>query len=103
CWQTLCATVPGFSPLREDRVVLAGVRDVEAGERQRLDRSAIHLVDPRDVRRLPEQVDRLEAKRVSLHVDLDVLDPAHGRANEYAVAPGITPDELIAAVRAVAR
>lgn len=103
CWQTLCATVPGFSPLPEDRVVLAGVRDVDAGERERLDRSAIHRVDAQDVGRLPEHLDRLQAKRISLHVDLDVLDPGHGRANEFAVPPGITPDELVAAARAAAR
>ena len=103
CWQTLCATVPGFAPLPEDRVVLVGVRDVEVGERARLDRSAIHRIDAQDVGRLAEQLGRLDAKRISLHVDLDVLDPAHGRANEFAVPPGITPDELIAAARTVAR
>jgi len=103
CWQKLCATVPGYLPLREDRVVLVGVRDVEAGERERLDRSAIHRVDAKDITRLPERLERFRAKRISLHVDLDVLDPAYGRANAYAVAPGISPEELVAAVRAVTR
>jgi arginase len=103
CWQTLCATVPGFVPLREDRVLLACVRDVEAGERDRLDRSAIHRVNARDIGHLADQLERLRADRISLHIDLDVLDPAHGRANQYAVAHGITPDELIDAVGAIAR
>jgi arginase len=103
CWQTLCATVPGFTPLREERVLLAGVRDVESGERERLERSAIHRVDARDIGRLADQLEHLPAERITLHVDLDVLDPAYGRANEYAVAPGITPDELIGAVGAVTR
>jgi arginase len=103
CWQTLCATVPGFIPLREERVLLAGVRDVEAGEGERLDRSAIHRVEVRDVARLADQLEHLQAERISLHVDLDVLDPAYGRANKYVVAPGITLDELIGAVGAVAR
>ena len=40
--------------------------------------------------------------RTSLHVDLDVLDPAFGMANQYAVGPGIGPDDLLEAVRAVA-
>ena len=103
CWQTLCATVPGFAPLPEDRILLAGVRDVEPGERERLDRSAIHRLDARDIGRLPALLDRLPAQRISLHVDLDVLDPSQGRANEFAVPPGIAADELVAAVRAVAR
>ena len=103
CWQTLCATVPGFAPLPEDRILLAGVRDVEPGERERLDRSAIHRLDAGDIGRLPALLDRLPAQRISLHVDLDVLDPSQGRANEFAVPPGIVADELLAAVRAVAR
>jgi arginase len=103
CWQTLCAAVPGFIPLPEERVVLAGVRDMEAGERERLDRSAVHRVEVRDVVRLAEHLEHLQAERISLHVDLDVLDPTYGRANAYAVSPGITPDELVGAVAAVAR
>jgi arginase len=103
CWQTLCATVPGFVPMPEARVVLAGVREVEAGERTRLQRSAIHRVDATDIGRLPECLQRTHAHRISLHVDLDVLDPAYGQANEYAVPPGITPDELVGAVTAVVR
>jgi len=102
CWQTLSATVPGFVPLREDRILLAGVRDVEAGERDRLERSAIHRIDARDVDGLGEQLERIRAERISLHIDLDVLDPAYGQANRYAVAPGITPDELLVAVGVVA-
>jgi len=60
-------------------------------------------VDAEDIGRLPAHVERLRAKRISLHVDLDVLDPAHGRANEFAVAPGISADELVAATRTIAR
>jgi arginase len=100
CWQALCATVPGFAPLAEDRVILAGVRDTEPAERVRLDRSAIHRVDAGVIGILPEHLGRLQATRISLHVDLDVLDPAHSRANEFAVSPGISADELVTAARA---
>lgn len=103
CWQTLCATVPGFTPLPEDRVLLAGVRDVEEGERERLERSAIHRVDAEDITHIADPLERVHAERISLHIDLDVLDPAYGCANEYAVPPGITPDALIETASAVAR
>jgi arginase len=99
CWQALCATVPGFAPLAEDRVILAGVRDTEPAERVRPDRSAIHRVDAGVISSLPEHLGRLQATRISLHVDLDVLDRAHGRANEFAVSPGISADELVTAAR----
>jgi arginase len=103
CWQRLCATVPGFSALREDRIVLGGVRDVEAGERERLSRSKVHHVEVQDIGRLGHRLERVQAERISLHIDLDVLDPIYGRANGYAVGPGITPEELVAAVRTVVR
>lgn len=100
CWSGLCGSVPGFSPLPADRVVLIGARDVEPGERQRLDASEIVELGPGDTGRLASSLP--SAKRVSLHVDLDVLDPRHGRANQYAVPPGLSPDEILGAVRTVA-
>jgi arginase len=103
CWQTLCATVPGFTPLRQDAVLLAGVRGMEAGERKRLDRGTIRCVGPSHVGCLADLLAHFEADRISLHVALDVLDPAYGHANRYAVPPVMTPDELIAAVSALAR
>jgi arginase len=99
CWAGLCATVPGFEPLPADRVVLVGARDVEPAERRRLDASAVTELGPRELGRLEGVLGA--AVRVSLHIDLDVLDPAFGQANQYAVPPGISPDELLDAVRAV--
>ncbi len=100
CWRTLCATVPGFAPLAAGRVVLAGARDVDAGERERLDRSDVVELAPAEIGRLGEALPAGE--RVSLHLDLDVLDPSVGRANAFAVAPGIDRGELLDAARAVA-
>ena len=98
CWAALCATVPGFAPLPADRVVLVAARDVDAGERARLDASPVTELGPADIGGLAQVLP--DAGRVSLHVDLDVLDPAHGRANAFAVGPGIAPAQLLDAVRA---
>jgi arginase len=97
CWAALCATVAGFEPVAADRVVLVGGRDVEAAERVRLNAAGVVQLAATD--RLAASLP--SAERVSLHVDLDVLDPAFGRANRYAVAPGLSPDDLLAGVRAV--
>jgi len=95
CWTSLCASVPGFSPVPADQVVLVGVRDLEPAERSRLDASAIAEIEHGELAGLPLP------ERVSLHIDLDVLDPAYGRANQYAEAPGLNPDELLEVVRTV--
>jgi arginase len=100
CWRAACATVPGFVPLPAGDVVLVGVRDAEPGERDRLDRSSVVEVGPGAVASFGEALPG--PRRISLHVDLDVLDPAHGKANAYAVAPGLSPDEVLGAVRTVA-
>jgi arginase len=100
CWAALCASVPGFAPLPAERVVLVGARDLEAAERARLDASAVVQLGPGEEGALAE---RLPATgRLSLHLDLDVLDPAYGQANRWAVPPGLSPDALLGAVRAVA-
>jgi len=99
CWTGLCGTVAGFAPMPAERVVLAGVRDVEPAERRRLDASDLIELGPGAVARLGTALP--PAERTSLHIDVDVLDPAFGLANQYAAPPGISPADLLDAVRAV--
>jgi arginase len=97
CWTALCATVPGFKALPADQVTLVGARGADGAERARLDASAVTQVAAADVDGLPDALPF--ADRLSVHVDLDVLDAAHGRANAYAAPGGITPAQLTRAVR----
>ena len=104
-WTALRETIPGFAPVPEEHVVLAGARDLEPYQRARLGRSA----RPRGARRVRARgrsrrrstscAGRVE--RVYLHVDLDVLDSRAGRANEYAAPGGPGPDVVVGAVDAV--
>jgi arginase len=103
-WRALRETIPGFTPVPEDRVLVAGVRDLEPYQRDRLERSGLRTLPgafaPTALRAalepLAEQVDR-----VYLHVDLDVLDVREGRANEYAASGGPTLATVLDAVDAV--
>jgi arginase len=103
CWRTLCASIPGFAPVAEEDVVLAGVRDIDPGEAERLRRGAVTAVrGGREPGRFDvDAVDRAVAGlavRVAglyLHLDLDVIDPRFGSANEYATPGGLTPDEVL--------
>jgi len=102
-WRALRETVPGFRVVAEANVVLVGVRDVDELEQERLDASAIHVVPPADAARADETLDQLRKRvdAVYLHLDLDVLDPAEGRANEYASPGGLAAadvEELVGAV-----
>jgi arginase family enzyme len=52
------------------RVVMFGVRDVEGGERVLLERQGVGTVD-----RPGALADLLDARKVFIHLDLDILDP----------------------------
>jgi len=92
-WETLRATIPGHEPVPEEHVVLAGARDLEPGEQERLTSGAVLRAQASD---LAEQLDTLRERvaNVYLHIDADVLDPSVGRANRYACDRGFTLEEL---------
>jgi len=103
-WRALRETIPGFAAVPEEDVVLAGVRDLEPYQRERLAASAVRTVPGAlDRAALGEALDRLHESvtRVYLHVDLDALDAGAGRANAWAAPGGPSADALVAAVAAV--
>src|SRR4051794_7567290 len=98
-WRALRETIPGHRPLPEAEVVLAAVRDLEPYQRERLEGSAGKVVPGAlNVERFDEAMAGLAARRLYLHVDLDSLDPAEGRANPYAAAGGPSLERLLACI-----
>lgn len=108
CWVRMCGTIPGFTPVPERSVLLAGARDLDGAERKRLEASGVTTLRAGDV----VEDGRLEAAlepvlrdvdTVYLHVDLDVLDPDVARANMYPAPGGLTVDAVREVVRAAGR
>ncbi len=105
CFTTLARGVAGHVPVLSERVVLVGVRDVDAGEEERLRHSQIARVPAHGpAGELAAALDALAGRvpAAYVHLDLDVLDPAEGRANPYATAGGMSLGDLRAALAAVA-
>lgn len=106
CFKRLAAAIPWFTPLPPSRTMLAGARDYSPGEREELFNDGVPLVEPANL--TEPNVDRWfsamaqDATRLVVHVDLDVLDPKHGRANEFAADGGFSPDEILRII-AIAR
>jgi len=103
-WQQLLTDVPGRRPLPERNVCLVGVRDVDPPERATLERSAIHHCrSPADAAGLQPVLAAMRdtVRQVYLHLDLDVLDPAIGKANDLAAPDGLTVREISDAIRAI--
>ena len=103
CWPGLAATVPGFIPVAEENVVLVGARDLDPAEATLLRESAVqHLPSDAPVSRIAAAIADVarRVRRLYVHVDLDVLDAAEGRANGYVGGAGITLAGLLAAIDA---
>jgi arginase len=100
CWRPLAATVPGFRPVEERRVALVGARHFDPAERERLEASEIHWFR-RGGDEIRQWLDEVDADRVYLHLDLDVLDPQDLRANGFAVPGGLRLEEVEEIARTV--
>lgn len=109
CWRKMAADVPGFSPVAEESVVLAGVRDVQPAEEARLAASKVTVVGAEPLRRggprvFANALDGLKigVGRVYVHLDLDVLDAEKvGQANGFATEGGLSAGQLLAALEMV--
>jgi arginase len=100
-WNTLRETVPGCRIVPEQNAVLVGIRDVDDGERERLEGSPLQVVEPGgDIEPALEAL-RGRVEDAYLHIDLDVLDPSEGRANHFAAPGGLSADAVEQVVSAV--
>lgn len=101
CWKEMARGVPGFSPIPEENVVMAGVRAADAAELERFDASGVTVVGPdaegQGTQAFADALDDLRSRvgHVYVHLDLDVLDAAKvGMANEYGIPGGMDEGQL---------
>lgn len=97
---------PGARKIAEDHVTLVGGRDLDAGERQNLERSRVaHIAFDTDHRDPARVLAFARRKKVWLHVDVDIVDPSEMSAVVFP-APGGVPmralADLIAQIAGVA-
>ncbi len=104
CWQRVARLAHGFPRLPDEQVLLAGVRSVDPAEQALLDASRIAVVAPEEFAgRLDQEVRALadRTRSVHLHIDLDVIDIADGRVNEFHTGAGPTLEALERAIALV--
>jgi arginase len=102
CWKEMARGVPGFAPVAEQDVVLAGIRVVKPSEDECLAASSVSVVVADRIElagpsALEESLEVLEERvgRVYVHLDLDVLAPEKvGKANEFATKGGLSAEDL---------
>ena len=97
CWKQLIASVRGFSPIAEARVILIGARDLDDLEVKNLSPSGINIITPSMIRENQASLQEcfVEMENIYLHIDLDVIDAKFARVNAYSTEGGLSPDELL--------
>ena len=81
-------------------VVLAGVRDLDSGERALLEQSEATVIGASVVETLVAVKNALDGRPVYVHLDLDVLDPGAFPA-QFPAPGGLQPDKLYDLLEAV--
>lgn len=112
CWANLAATIPGFEPIAEERVIHFGGRDFDPLEEAALNQSALDMVGAEAIDRLgpaaalAPSLDRLRTKvdQVYVHIDWDVVNPEEVQATKrYRPLGGPSCAQMIEAVEAIQR
>ncbi len=91
----------GVEAVDPQRVVLAGVRDLDDAERASLERTGVTMIGASTVETLVAVSNALERSPVFVHLDLDVIDPDLFPA-QFPAAGGLTPGRLLDVLEAVA-
>jgi arginase len=106
-WPSMSGPSMGGASVPESAVVLAGARDFDELERQRLDSSAVLQMPPERIGSdgaISGAVNGMDPAPtgVYLHVDLDVLDSEEeAPVNIYSVGDGLTAEQLESQVRSL--
>jgi arginase len=96
----------GARTMPESAVVLAGARDFDPLEQDRLESSAVRHIPPGSIRgdaavsRVVEAMDPAPTG-LYVHVDLDVLGSDEAKVNIYSAPDGLSADQLVAQVRSL--
>jgi arginase len=81
-------------PVPPDRVVLAGVRDLDEGERRLLEDSPATVIGASTIETLVAVKNALDGASTFVHLDLDVIDPEHFPA-QFPAPGGLHPDRVL--------
>jgi arginase len=108
----LLTNIFGHKPqLHEEQIAIYGARDLDPPEREMLKESKVHLYTMDKIRELgperamKEATEKLlrAARRIYIHIDIDVLDPSEIGATQLPVPGGLGLTECSDALRVVSQ
>ncbi|MCQ8872785.1 arginase family protein [Mesorhizobium sp. LMG17149] len=102
CWRPVASAIPGFKPVDPSRCVLVNARDLDPDEKRLLETLPIVRTECSGVAQAAERLKIAGARRVHMHLDMDVHDPRELQANRYITSGGPSPEQLRDATCAMA-
>ncbi|MEJ7789188.1 MAG: arginase family protein [Thermoleophilaceae bacterium] len=90
----------GAASVAAERIVLAGVRELDPPERSALEQSHVTVIGASPVETLVAVQNALDGAPVYVHLDLDVIDPESFPA-QFPAPGGLDPDKLYDVLEAV--
>ena len=102
CWRPMASAIPGFKPIDPSRCVLVNARDLDPAEKKLLETLPVIRTECPGVGQATQNLQAVGAKRVHMHLDLDVHDPKELQANRYVTPGGPSPEQLRGAACAMA-
>ncbi len=111
CYPDVWQGIGNRRPIREANTILAGVRDLDPGERDLLERSEVQVIPAERLRASgsemalisPLTVLQSRARAIYLHLDIDALDPADAPGVDYRSPGGMSVDQLVQAIGMIGR
>lgn len=105
CWPALAASFENFEPAPEKNIVFIGGHCFDSAEIESIAHSPITHLKLAELDRLKPAIEHLSERveRFYIHLDVDVLDTAEGRANAYARPGGLSAEALYAALNTLSR
>jgi arginase len=102
-WRSLSESSMDGTVVPESAIVLAGARDFDPQEQQRLERSGVRHLSPAKIDAddsVAQAVEELNpaVTGLYLHLDLDVLDSGEAKVNIYSAPDGISAEQLVTQV-----
>ena len=101
-WQTLAKTVPGFSAVSGERIVLFGARQFDIGELELLDEAGVKRASTLEELKIALGTFHT-VEQIYVHLDLDVLDPAEAVWNQWSPPNGTKILTLLEAVAEIGK
>lgn len=84
-------------PLRAENVILAGIRDIDAGEQSYIEEHNLSVIEPNTITKPPnvQQLAKLSNGPVFVHLDYDILDPQRHCNTAFGAAGGVALEDLL--------